>query len=195
MRTITQIDKFCYPIEYTIDREQFENSFKILLDRLCITYNNESWFSINLTHLPGLTGQDRWMKHIGKHLIVKSEGVDETDFVEHLSEMNDLYIGQVIRDIQEQHGGIFQGRIQLCWLGPGQQYPLHKDLHTTSRYHIPIITNTDCFWVFKTDSDICQLHMPADNRVWFVDPTNISHTFINNSNTTRCHLIMTSGKD
>ena len=195
MRTITQLDKFCYPIKYTIDRNKFENSFRILLDRLDITYNDNSWFSINLTHLPGLVGQDRWKKYIGKHPVVKSEGVDESDFVEHLSEMQDLYIGQVIRDIQEQHTGIFQGRIQLVWLGPNGSYPLHKDLHTASRYHIPLITNEKCFWVFRTDTEDYRLHMPADDRVWFVDPKNILHTFINDSNTTRCHLIMTSGKD
>jgi hypothetical protein len=195
MRTVTQIDKWCYPIEYRIDREKFQNSFHILLDRLNVTYNNSSWFSINLTHLPGLVGQDRWKKYTGKHSIVKLEGVNEADFVEHLSEMKDLYIGQVIQDIQEQHTGIFQGRIQLVWLGPNSSYPLHKDLHTTSRYHIPLITNENCFWIFKTETDDYQLHMPTDNRVWFVDPKNITHTFINNSNTTRCHLVMTSGKD
>jgi hypothetical protein len=195
MLTVTQIDKFCYPIEYRIDRKKFQNSFYILLNRLNITYNDSSWFSINLTHLPNLQGKDRWQKHTGKHNIVKLEGVDEADFVEHLSEMKDLYIGQVIKDIQKQHTGIFQGRIQLVWLGPNASYPLHKDLHTTSRYHIPLITNENCYWIFEKNKKKYQLHMPVDNRVWFVDPTNILHTFINNSNTTRCHLIMTSGKD
>jgi hypothetical protein len=195
MHTVTQIDTYCYPIKYRIDREKLQNSFHILLDRLNVTYNNSSRFSINLTHLPGLVGQDRWKKYTGNHTTVKSEGVDEADFVEHLSEMKDLYIGQVIQDIQEQHTGIFQGRIQLIWLGPNSSYPLHKDLHTTSRYHIPLITNEHCFWIFTTETDEYRLHMPIDNRVWFVDPKNIAHTFINNSNTTRCHLVMTSGKD
>jgi len=198
MRTVTQIDKFCYPIEYKIDREKFQNSFYILLDRLNITditYDSNGWFGINLTHLPGLEGSDRWQKHIGNHSVVKSEGVNETDFVEHLLEMKDLYIGQTIKDVQKQHAGIFQGRVQLIWLGPNTSYPLHKDLHTTSRYHIPLITNENCFWIFKDNTEDYQLHMPADNRVWFVDPANILHTFINNSNTARCHLVMTSGKD
>jgi hypothetical protein len=192
---IHRIDKLCYPIDYAIDREKFNHSFEILLTRIGVTYNARSHFSINLTHLPGLTGTDRWQKHTGDHPVLEAEGIDETEFTEHLSEMSDLYIGQVIRDIQNLHNGVFQGRIQLIWLPPGSSYPMHRDTHTTSRYHIPVITNMECFWIFKKDSERFKLRMPADSRVWYVDPTHILHTFINNSDTTRCHLVMTSGKD
>jgi len=195
MLKIHHIDKLCYPIDYTIDRERFKNSFDILLKRIEVAYTDNSWFSVNLTHLPGLTGSDRWNLYSGNHSAVHANNVSETDFTEHLAEMEDLYIGQVIRDIQNLHSGVFQGRIQLVWLGPNQKYPLHRDLHTTSRYHVPVITNEKCFWVFKKDSELYSLHMPADHRVWFVDPTQILHTFVNDSNTARCHLIMTSGKD
>jgi Aspartyl/Asparaginyl beta-hydroxylase len=195
MLKITHIEQLCYPIDYAIDRKKFDDSFITLLSRLGITYDHNSAFSVNLTHLPGLSGTDRWKQYTGDHPTFKTEGVDETDFTEHLSEMSDLYMGQVIQDIQNLHNGVFQGRIQLIWIGPKGSYPLHKDLHTTSRYHIPVITNEECFWIFKKDSDSYKLHMPADDRVWYVDPTRILHTFVNNSNTTRCHLVMTSGKD
>jgi hypothetical protein len=192
---IHRVDKICYPIDYTIDREKFNNSFEILLTRIGVTYDTTSHFSINLTHLPGLSGTDRWQKHTGDHPALEADGIDETEFTEHLTEMSDLYIGQVIRDIQKLHHGVFQGRIQLIWLGPNSSYPFHIDDHTTSRYHIPVITNRKCFWLFRRKPDKYLLRMPADHRVWFVDPINIEHTFVNNSNTTRCHLVMTSGKD
>jgi hypothetical protein len=195
MNTITHVPNLCYPIEYKIDRPRFNESFEILLERLGVTYDNNSHFSVNLTHLPGLTGRDRWAKFTGKHTVLKAAGINEADFTEHLEEAKDLYIGQVIRDVIAQHQGTFQGRIQLIWLGSGMKYPIHRDLHTPSRYHIPIITNPDCYWNFSRVSQILKLHMPADERVWFLDTVNLSHTFINDSDFNRCHLVMTSGID
>ena len=194
MNTITHVPNLCYPIEYRIDRQRFDESFYTLLERLDVTFDNDSRFSINLTHLPGLTGRDRWGKFWGGHEVLKKVGINETDFTEHLEEAKDLYIGQVIRDVIAQHKGTFQGRIQLIWLGAGLDYPIHRDLHTPSRYHIPVITNPKCYWKFLHNG-IQRLHMPADDRVWFLDPINLSHTFVNSSNTTRCHLVMTSGID
>jgi hypothetical protein len=134
------------------------------------------------------------LKFTGKHNVLKNAGVNETDFTEHLEEAKDLYIGQVIRDVIAQHRGQFQGRTQLIWLGAGKLYPIHRDLHTPSRYHIPLVTNPGCYWKFLLDDERI-LHMPADDRVWFVNPVRLSHTFVNNSSTSRCHLVMTSGID
>jgi len=195
MLTVEQIPKLCYPIDYTIDRTLFNDSFKILLERLSITYNDTSWFSINLTHLPGLQGSDRWNKWTEKHKILKNAGVNELDFSEHLLEMQDLYIGQVIQEIENRHATKFQGRTQLIWLGPGASYPIHIDTHSSARYHIPIITNEKCYWEFLMFEKSYRLHMPVDNRVWFVNPRLKAHSFHNDSNTTRCHLVMSSSAE
>lgn len=195
MNTVDSLAPYCYPINYTIDRSQLDNSFSILLDRLSIVYNDNSHFAINLTHLPGLTGKDRWDNYSAPHNILKRNGIDETDFVEQLTETEDLYIGQVIKDIYNQHSGVFQGRCQLNFIGAGKSLPPHRDLHTASRYHVPVVTNKKCYWVFTDNEKSYKLHMAADEKVWFLDPKNIEHAFYNDSNKCRVHLLLTSGKD
>jgi hypothetical protein len=195
MNTIESLTPYCYPIQYTIDREKLNNSVSVLLDRLDIVYNNDSHFAINITHLPGLTGKDRWNNYSAPHKILKQAGIDETDFVELLHETDDLYIGEAIKDIYDQHKGTFQGRCQLNFIGAGKSLPPHRDFHTTSRYHIPIVTNEECYWILSNDDKKYKLHMAADEKVWFLDPKNIEHAFYNDSNKCRIHLILTSGKD
>jgi hypothetical protein len=124
---------------------------------------------------------------------VVDQGVNEKDFSEHLEESQDLLIGKLIREIYNQHAGKFQGRAQLIWLGAKRSYNFHKDIHTPNRYHVPILTNENCYWLLKKHNDIFKLHMPADGRVWYLDPVNIEHTFCNESNSARLHLLLTSG--
>ena len=195
MNIIDSLAPYCYPINYVIDREKLNNSVAILLNRLGISFNHDSHFAINLTHLPGLIGENRWNNYTAYHNTLKKIGIDETDFVEHLLEMEDLYIGQVIKDIYAQHHGVFQGRCQLNCIGPGKFLPSHRDLHAASRYHVPIITNEECYWIFSKDDEKYKLHMPADEKVWYLDPKNIEHAFYNDSTTQRVHLLLTSGKD
>ena len=195
MNTVDSLAPYCYPINYTIDRTKLKNSFDVLLSRLGIVYTDDSRFAINLTHLPGLSGKDRWDNYSAPHNILKQIGIDETDFVEQLSETEDLYIGQVIKEIYSQHAGVLQGRCQLTFLGAGKFLPPHRDHHTTSRYHIPIVTNEECYWIFSKDNEKYKLHMPADERAWFLDPINIEHAFYNDSSKCRVHLLLTSGKD
>ena len=61
-------------------------------------------------------------------------------------------------------------------------YSMHRD--TTPRIHIPMITNPECYFIFK--QGIVQ-HMPAGSVYWTntVEP----HTFMNCSNRPRLHLI------
>ena len=47
-------------------------------------------------------------------------------------------------------------RTRLMWLSPNTVYSMHKD--TTPRIHIPMITNPECYFVFKIG--IIQ-HMPV----------------------------------
>lgn len=152
--------------------------------------------AINLTHLPGLQGHHRWTRHRGNHYKLP-EGIREGDFTVMLSEIEDLYLGQVIRDTsamhQERWGTPFQGRHQLVWIAPGNCYPLHKDHHTAHRYHIPVRSDTHCWFLFETDDgDIHRVWMPADGRVWYLNPHRYPHTVVHLGRLPRLHLLMTS---
>lgn len=202
MRTVKLIPKFCYPISYQVDYDQLYTSINILLGRLGLDMEEinkrcttEFAFTVNLTHKPELTGRDRWAKYSGSHADVAVQGVEEVSFDTHLDEIKDLYLGEVLQNVYNQHEGVFQGRAQLIWLGAHQKYVMHRDPHTPDRYHIPIITNVLCNWVFgiKQDTELVTLHMPADGRVWYLNPVALKHTFVNDSNIARLHLLLTSG--
>jgi hypothetical protein len=76
-------------------------------------------------------------------------------------------------------------RTRLIWVKPFSCYSFHKD--TSPRLHLPLITNPQCFFVFK---DIPVYHMSAGNLYW--SDTTKPHTFINCSNQPRLHLISLS---
>jgi hypothetical protein len=73
-------------------------------------------------------------------------------------------------------------RTRLMWVNPMSCYSMHKD--TTPRIHIPMITNPECYFVFK--KGIIQ-HMPIGSVYW--TNTVEAHTFMNCSNSPRLHLI------
>jgi hypothetical protein len=59
---------------------------------------------------------------------------------------------------------------------------MHKD--ETPRIHIPLITNLECYFVFRTGAII---NLKQD-YVWWVDTRRI-HTFMNCSSVPRLHLV------
>jgi hypothetical protein len=73
-------------------------------------------------------------------------------------------------------------RSRLMWIGPHACYSMHSD--KTPRIHIPLITNPECYFLFKTSF----LHHLTAGSVWWVD-TRLTHTFLNCSNHPRLHLI------
>ena len=190
LQVVNTLPPYCYPIDYSIDRDKLTESLDILLARLGIS-RHHTW-AFNLTHLPEAVGDDRWNTHTGSHRFLVEAGVDEVNFTELLDEVKDLYLGQIIQDLYQQHTGIFQGRCQISILPPKRNYGKHIDKHTPARYHIPLVTNTDCYWEFYKDNEIYKLHMPADNKVWYFDPINVEHDFYNNSDEFRWHLILAS---
>ena len=195
MKQVDILPPYCYPIDgITVDQKQLYDSIITLLNRLRLDINSicsKPGFAINLTHLPGLVGEDAWRKYSASHAHLVEQNIDEANFTEHLKEAEDLYVGKLIHKLYDRHHG-FCGRAQLVWLGPNNGYRFHNDPHTPNRYHVPVVTNTDCYWLFKDDKDVYKLHMPADDRVWYLDPINITHTFHNGSNTARLHLLLTS---
>jgi hypothetical protein len=73
-------------------------------------------------------------------------------------------------------------RARFMWSGPFSCYSMHVD--TTPRVHIPLITNSECYFLFKMSTPI---HLELGYSYW-VDTTK-SHTFINCSDTPRLHFI------
>jgi len=73
-------------------------------------------------------------------------------------------------------------RTRLMWTSPMTCYSMHQD--STPRIHIPMITNPECYFVFK--AGIIQ-HMPVGSVYW--TNTVNSHTFMNCSDKPRLHLI------
>lgn len=152
--------------------------------------------AINLTHLPGLQGHHRWTRHRSNHQYL-DQGVREGDFTERLAELQGTYLSEVIDLIAARHqahwGTEFQGRHQLVWLSPEYCYPMHKDDHTAHRYHVPLISDPYCWFLFETDDgDIHRVWMPADGRVWYLNPHRYSHTVVHLGYTPRLHLLLTS---
>jgi len=155
--------------------------------------------AINLTYHRRITGIDRFLMltHGYKDLKeVHEQDVWEHDFNEMTDAIKSSYIGQLFEQIGEfhlaKHGTPIKGRHQLVWIAPGQCYDLHKDKHTPYRYHIPIRTEPNVIWLFRQGADLDLVHMPADGRVWELDPIKAEHTVSNYSNSLRLHLIMTS---
>jgi hypothetical protein len=199
MIPIQHLDNYYFPISLEIDHNRLLEDLNILLSRLGLSNKDiekqcetDFGFAINLTHLPETTGSDRWEEYAQGHDHLLEIGVNELYFTEHLEETQNLYLGQLIHQVYKQHPTLFQGRVQLVWMGPKRKYKFHRDLHTPHRYHVPLITNKECYWILQEKNIIYKLHMPIGN-VWYVDPINIEHTFVNDSESVRVHLILTSG--
>jgi hypothetical protein len=115
------------------------------------------------------TGEDPWTSAVGKN---KGKELDHTN-------LNPFFKNTAFEDIINEYKLI---RTRLMWVGPYACYSMHKD--TTPRIHIPLITNPECYFVFK-DGSIT--HLSPGNTYW-VDTTRF-HTFMNCSNKHRLHLI------
>lgn len=197
------LEDVCFPINFTIDLEKLRESVVELFNDLSITrefFLEETkkfgFSTLNLTHLKNLEKEERWKKYRGNHKAVIDAGVDEKDFSIFLKEIENSYLGKTIKDLQhfhfKNHGTLFQGRCQLIWINPGRCYPLHVDAHTPDRYHIPIETDPNCWFLFQ-DKNIIPVHLPADGRVWYLNPQKQKHTVVHLGHVPRMHLLLTSG--
>lgn len=204
MKLITHIPGFCEPIEYTVAIEELNDATYRFLEWLFAEYQiNKKEFlangfaTVNLTHIKGLAGAERFFKWSGNKYALMEHQIEERDFTEMPDEVADTYLGTVIRTVERLHkekfGEPFVGRYQLIWVNPNACYPLHIDKHTPHRYHIPLKTNIRALWVFRNGEEFDLMHMPADGRVWYLDPIQREHSVANLGLTPRCHLLMTSG--
>jgi len=144
-----------------------------ILDFYLTVENNIIWDEIiskgKQTGIQYLEGADPWSSAVGR-----SKG-NELSY----DQLNPFYKGTIIETLINQFN---LKRTRLMWVNPYACYSMHKD--TTPRIHIPIITNPECYFVFKTG---CVQHMPA-GAVYWTDTTAL-HTFMNCSDISRLHLV------
>ncbi len=114
-------------------------------------------------------GEDHWTSAVGK-----SRGEELT-----YSILNPFFKNTIFEEIINNYN--FR-RTRLMWVGPYACYSLHVD--TTPRVHIPLVTNKDCYFVFKQGRLV---HLRLGYATW-VDTTK-PHTFMNCSNEHRLHLV------
>ncbi len=113
--------------------------------------------------------EDPWNSAVGK-----SRGKELA-----YTNLNPFFAGTVFEQLINQYQ---LKRTRLMWLNPMGCYSMHRD--STPRIHIPLITNSECYFVFKRG--IVQ-HMPAGS-VYRVDTT-LFHSFMNCSDHARLHLV------
>ena len=113
--------------------------------------------------------EDAWTSAVGK-----SSG-KELEY----TELNPFFKETVFENIIKKYN---LKRTRLMWINPKSCYSLHTD--ETPRIHIPLITNPECYFLFKPG---LMHHLPA-NSVWWVN-TKLSHTFLNCSDAPRLHLV------
>jgi hypothetical protein len=73
-------------------------------------------------------------------------------------------------------------KTRLMWLNPYACYSMHQD--ESPRIHIPLITNKQCYFVFK---ELLPQHLEL-NYVYQTDTTR-PHSFMNCSTVPRLHLV------
>lgn len=112
---------------------------------------------------------DQWISAVGK-----SKG-DELSYVL----LNDLFKNTVFETLINEYN---LKRTRLMWLEPYSCYSMHQD--ETPRIHIPLITNPECYFVFK----IGLIRNLEIGNVYWVD-TRKFHTAANTSNFARLHLV------
>lgn len=207
MKPHDNFKEFCYPlVGHQYDVKKLRLSVVKLLSKVGTT---EKYFidaldlptpvkTFNLTHIKGLKGNDRWDKYKESHSVLENIGIHENNFTEFLFELDGLYIKEVIDEILKNHYDIYKtkfiGRCQLIWSQPRFAYSLHRDMHTRHRYHIPVYTDPEFFWLFEKDLDYSMIHMPADGRVWYLNPVDVKHTIMHLGRKNRLHILLTSAE-
>jgi hypothetical protein len=76
-------------------------------------------------------------------------------------------------------------RTRFMWVGSYACYSMHED--ETPRVHFPLITNLQCYFIFKNGIRGSFLNLEINNVYW--TDTTQTHSFINCSDVPRLHLV------
>jgi hypothetical protein len=148
-------------------------NIQLVLDAYNLLEKNIQWTDYGhkgkQTSLQHKTDDDPWTSAVGKN---RGKELDYTN-------LNPFFKDTVFEEIINNYK-LFKTR--LMWIGPYACYSIHKD--DTPRIHVPIITNPECYFVFKQG---VISHLPTGSVYW-VDTTKF-HTFMNCSDQYRLHLV------
>lgn len=203
---IDQLPGFTERLPFSIDVPRLQHAVKSFTTGIFTEaspfgewYVKEKIPSINLNHPPELVdkGHLRFFRYSGDYHQLKKDSISERDFTIMPPGLQSSYFGEVARLISEHHlevhGTPMIGRMQLLWIKPEYCYKIHSDTHVMHRYHVPILTNPDCVWVFRDkQTPETLLHMPADGGIWWLNPTANEHTVVNYGPTPRLHMLLTA---
>ena len=98
-------------------------------------------------------------------------------------------VSKVIEAVMLSDYGLHIGRARLLTLGPKSNLTYHVDYGAPYRFHVPIITNEDVFYVTNDTVD----RMPEVGRL-YVYRTDVKHTVVNASRVSRVHLVCSGWK-
>ena len=154
-----------------LDIQPFVECYNNLKDNI-IWSEFESGQQAGLQYRPG---NDVWTDAVGK----PSSKPDSKNTWVQDKVLNEIFKNTVFESVIEKYNIT---RTRFMWLKPFSCYSIHRDL--SERLHIPLITNPDCYFVFKKEG---LFHLET-GKVYFVD-TKKEHTAINCSNQWRLHLL------
>lgn len=120
------------------------------------------------------SGLDPWTDAVGAGRGRTTPGLTWTD-----TEINPYFKGTYFEEIIIKYKLL---RTRLLWLKPYSCYSMHTD--TSTRVHVPIITNDHCYFVFRENG---LFNMPV-GHVYHVN-TLEEHSAMNCSKEWRLHLI------
>lgn len=143
-----------------------------LLDCYQMISDSVEWFDYEKGRQAGLQyriGENPWLSAVGK-----GKGDDLS-----IKEINPQIKGTEFEKIINKFN---LSRTRLLWVKPFVCYSMHRD--TSPRIHIPLITNKDCYFVFKYS---IPAHLSV-GHVYQVDTRNF-HTFVNCSEHHRLHIV------
>lgn len=126
------------------------------------------------TGLQYIDSEDPWTSAVG---LCKTE---ESAY----SQLNPFFKDTIFEQIIKEHNLI---RTRLMWVYPFACYSMHRD--SSPRIHIPLITNVDCYFVFK--EGLIE-HLKTGSVYWV--NTQLWHTFINCTTKKRLHLVGVTSK-
>jgi hypothetical protein len=118
-----------------------------------------------------------WTKHEWTSAVGRNQGM-ELSYNKTNPFFKDTIFEKLIADYK-------MTRTRLMWVNRMSCYSIHKD--STPRVHIPLITNPECYFVFK-NNDTAQLTHMTTGHVYWAD-TRRDHTFMNCSEMDRLHLV------
>ncbi len=113
--------------------------------------------------------------------------LDPFSFNQYCDEVVGRYIQEVCNDVERvvrEYYWLDVGRIRLLKMESKTCLSYHRDPQDVVRYHIPIITNEDVFFIIDDNVE----KMPEEGRLYSIDP-GYKHTVVNAGKVSRIHLV------